>query len=81
MDEKDFINKQSILIDKLIEKNKNDNKYDKIKDCFIAFLVAIVVSIFLIGYWCSSYDTSNYLNNTINDSDDFLIEEVKNNGM
>lgn len=72
MDEKDFINKQSILIDKLIEKNKNDNKYDKIKDCFIAFLVAIVVSIFLIGYWCSSYDTSNYLNNTINDSDDFF---------
>lgn len=72
MDEKDFINKQSILIDKLIEKNKNDNKYDKIKDCFIAFLVAIVVSIFLIGYWCSSYDTSNYSNNTINDSDDLF---------
>lgn len=72
MNEKDFIEKQSILIDRLIEKNKNDNKYDKIKDCFIAFLLTAITIVFIVGYWSSSYDTSNYSNNTISESSNLL---------
>lgn len=75
MDEQNFIEKQSLLIDKLIEKNKNDNKYDKIKDCFIALLIAIVAAIFLIGYWSSDYEY-NYVgsNNTVSESSSVNVE-------
>lgn len=78
MDEKDFIEKQSVLIDKLIEKNQNDNKYDTMKDCFIALLAAIVAIVFLRGYWNSTYDTGNYSNSIINNADNG--GEVKNDG-
>ena len=40
MNEKDFIEKQSILIDRLLSDRTKDSKNSKIKDCFIAFLVA-----------------------------------------
>ena len=40
MNEKDFIEKQSILIDRLLSDRAKCSKNSKIKDCFIAFLVA-----------------------------------------
>ena len=70
--ENEVIEKQSILIDKLLDKDLKDSKHSKMKDCFIALLIAIVAIVFIKGYWDSSYDTSNYSNNTINNSDNSL---------
>ena len=74
MNEKDFIEKQSILIDRLLSDRAKDSKNSKLKDCFIAFLVAAVVSIFLIGYWSADYEY-DYVgsNNTVTDNSNLNV--------
>ena len=67
--EKEFIEQQSKLIDRLLEQERIDRKNNRIKDCVIFAMFALAMIVFFIGYFFSEYDYSyTNSNNTISDS-------------
>ena len=78
-DQKDvLIKKQSELIDKLLDKEDKNKKNTLIKDCVLYCIVGLVIIVFFIGFFMSSYDTSNYSNNTITDSEKVMNIDERN---
>ena len=63
--EKEFIEQQSKLIDRLLEQERIDRRNNRIKDCVIFGMFSLAMIVFFIGYFFSEYD---YSNNTISDS-------------
>ena len=78
-DQKDvLIKNQSELIDKLLDKEDKNKKNTLIKDCVLYCVVGLVTIVFFIGFFMSSYDTSNYSNNTITDSEKVMNIDERN---
>ena len=69
MDNKEFIEQQSKLIDKLLEQERIDRKNNRIKDCVIFGMFSLAIIVFFIGYFFSDYGYSyTNSNNTIENS-------------
>lgn len=67
--EKEFIEKQSKLIDRLLEQEMIDRRNSRIKDCVIFGMFALVMIVFFLEYFLSDYGYSyTNSNNTIKDS-------------
>ena len=67
--DKEFVEQQSKLIDRLLEQERIDRKNNRIKDCVIFGMFSLAMIVFFIGYFFSDYNY-NYTNsnNTISDS-------------
>ena len=67
--EKEYIEQQSKLIDRLLEQERIDRKYNRIKDCVIFGMFSLAIIVFFLGYFLSDYGYSyTNSNNTIKDS-------------
>ena len=73
IDNQYLIDIQSKLIDRLLESDERKSKHDVVKWITNCVMICVIGVTFIICYFCSSYETDNYGDTNITQSDNSVL--------